>query len=140
MPRDMNYTRKLSVWYVATTPLIAGMSTLDLRIGELNYTGFIWALLLPVGLYLLALNRLSGESPAGILPCWPWIVWSAFVCLSLLWCDDLTRRNIHDALQLCMPIVVALVAASSIRTHAELRWLYRGFGACLVLLTLFTFA
>ena len=136
----MNFTRKLSVWYVVAMPVIAGLSTLDLQVGGLNYTGFIWALLLPVGLYLLALNRFSGTTSATTLPCWPWLIWSAFVCLSLLWCDDLTRRNIQDALQLCMPIVVALLAASSIRTQAELSWLYRGFGVCLVLLMLFTFA
>jgi O-antigen ligase len=56
---------------------------------------------------------------------------------SLFWCDEITRHNFQDALQLCMPIVVGLLAASAIRTHSELRWIFISFGVALGLMLLY---
>lgn len=136
----MNPFRLFSAWYILAIPVIAGMSTLELRIGEFNYTGYLWVVLLPVGIFLLAMNRLTGVDPGGIFPSWPWLVWCGYVCLSLLWCTEPSRRNLQEALQFSMPIVVGMLAASAIRTHAEMRWLFAAFGGALLLLTVFTAA
>ena len=86
------------------------------------------------------MNRLTGVDPGGIFPSWPWLVWCSYVCLSLLWSNDTSRRNVQEALQFSMPIVVGMLAASAIRTHAEMRWLFAAFGGGLLLLTAFTAA
>ncbi len=136
----MDPIRLLTVLYVIATPIIAGLATLEFRIGGFNYTGYVWATMLPIGLGLLALNRMSKSHQRVISLFWPWLVWCGFVCLSLLWCKEVTGRNIQDALQLCMPLVVGLVAASAIRSRAELRWIFFAFGVSLVLLAAFTLA
>jgi O-antigen ligase len=134
----MELNRKLSIWFIVAIPLLAGISTLDIEIGGLNYTGFVWAMMMPIALGLLILNRMSGTPVGRIFPAWPWLVWCAFVCISLLWTEDLSRRNVQDALQLCMPVLVAALAASAVRSRDELRYLFRSFGVTLIFLSLFT--
>jgi O-antigen ligase len=137
---SMKMPNRLSVWYVLATPVIAGMSTLELQIGGLNYTGYLWAGLLPLGLILLAFNRLSGADPGGIFPYWPWALWCVYVAASVLWCDELSRRNYQEVLQLAMPPIVGLIAASAIRTEAQLRALFVSFAIATVLLAGFALA
>lgn len=134
----MESNRKLSVWFIVAVPLVAGISTLELEIGGLNYTGFLWALMLPVAIGLLALNRMSGVPVREIFPVTPWLLWCGFLCASLFWTEELTLRNVQDALQLCMPVVVGMLAASSIRSQEELRSLLKSFVVTLVLLAMFT--
>jgi O-antigen ligase len=136
----MKKPNRLAVWYVLATPVLAGISTVDFHIGSFNYTGYLWAALIPIGLLLLAVNRLSGADPGGIMPCWPWLLWCGYVFTSLLFCEELGRRNVQEAFQLCMPIVVGLVAASAIRTQAQLRQLTAAFGVGLLFLAVYTAA
>ncbi len=136
----MNLFRSLTVWYVALIPVVAGMSTLEFQIGGFNYTGYMWLVLLPVGVFLLATNRLTGTDPGGIIPCWPWLVWCGFVCLSVLWSYEIGRRNVQEALQFSMPVIVAFVAASAVRTPEDLRKVFAAFGVSLCLLLAFTLA
>jgi O-antigen ligase len=136
----MDLCRKISVWYIVAVPILAGLATLNFRIAGFNYTGFLWVILLPVGVYLLALNRMSGTDPGGILPCWPWVLWCGFIGVSLLWSGHIERRPIQEVLQCCMPLVVALLAASAVRTHAELQRILAGFAVALGLLMLYAAA
>ena len=58
--------------------------------------------------------------------------------MTLLWCDNLGRRNVQETIQLCMPILVGMIAASAIRTRADLRKLFWTFSIALVFLAAFT--
>ena len=88
----------------------------------------------------MAANRLSGADPGGILPCWPWLIWCAYVFASLFACEEITRRNVQEAFQLAMPAVVGLVAASAIRTEAQLRKIVAAFAIGLLFLMVYTAA
>lgn len=134
----MTTTRRIGVWYAMAIPVLAGMSTLELPIEGFNYTGYIWVVLLPLGLYLLAVQRLTENEHKIAFPCWPWVVWCGLVTFSLLWCEDVDRRNVQEAGQFIMPLVVGLVAAAFIRTPAELRGLLASFGVAYVFLAIYT--
>ncbi len=136
----MKAPNRLAVWYVLAVPVLAGMSTLDFHVGGFNFTGYLWVALIPIGLALLLVNRLSGADPGGIMPCWPWLVWCGYVFASLFACEEITRRNVQEAFQLSMPVMVGLVAASAIRTEAQLRRIKWAFGVGLVLLAAYTAA
>lgn len=137
---SMKTPNRMSVWYVLAAPVLAGMSTVDFHIGSFNYTGWLWAALIPIGLALLVVNRASGADPGGIMPCWPWLVWCVYVFASLWVGDEVDRRNVQEAFQLCMPILVGLVAASAIRTPDQLRQLVAAFGVGLLFLSIYTAA
>jgi O-antigen ligase len=133
----MKTVRSLSLWYLLAIPVIAGVSTLDVQIGGLNVSGFLWALLLPVGVYLFVMAQLTCPHPRSVLAFWPWLVWCGFLGASLFWCDPLTRRNVQEALQFSMPVLVGLLAASAMRTDGDVERLFFAFGITAGLLVLF---
>ncbi len=136
----MKNPNRLAVWYVLAVPVLAGISTVDFHIGGFNFVGYLWVALFPIGLLLLAVNRLTGADPGGIMPCWPWLAWCTYVFASLLFCEELGRRNVQEAFQLSMPVIVGLVAASAIRTEAQLRKIVAAFGVGLLFLLAYTAA
>ena len=133
----MKTVQGLSICYVLAIPVIAGLSTLDVRIGGLNFSGYLWAVLLPVGLYLLVMAQLTRARVRNLLAFWPWLVWCGYLGASLFWCDPMSRRNIQEALQFSMPVVVGLLAASIFRSPGELSRLFISFGITCGLLVLF---
>jgi O-antigen ligase len=133
----MRLVRHLSFCYLLAIPVIAGLSTLELQIGGLNVSGYLWAMLLPVGLYLLVLTHMSSANSRMLVVLWPWLIWCGYIGASLLWSTPLTLRNLQEALQFSMPIVVGLLAACTFRSAQELRRLCVAFGMAAVLLVLF---
>lgn len=131
--------RKLGVLYVAATPALAGVSMFDFRVGGLNYTGFVWVAQLLAGLCLLSMILLTSRRQMDLTPWYPWFVWLGYLWLSLVWTKGLDGKNIQDALQYTMPIVVGIIAATSIRTQGELRLVFGSFVFALAGVSFYTF-
>jgi hypothetical protein len=135
----MSPFRKLGVWYVVATPVLAGVSMFDFRVGGLNYTGFVWVAQLLVGLYLLAMIALTSRGQMYLGSWWPWFAWIGYIWLSLVWCHELDGKNVQDALQYTMPVVVGVIASTVIRTRRELSWVFASFVCALVGVACYTF-
>jgi len=131
--------RKLGVLYVAATPALAGVSMFDFRVGGLNYTGFVWLAQLLAGLYLLSMILLTSRRQMDLTPWYPWFAWIGYLWLSLFWTKELDGKNVQDALQYTMPIVVGIIGATSIRTVGELKLVFASFVFALVGVSLYTF-
>ena len=56
--------------------------------------------------------------------------------MSLAWCQPLESRNIQDALQISMPLLVGVAASLFVRTEEQLDRLLRTFGPAVLLLAL----
>src|SRR4029078_4093893 len=120
--------RELSSWYLIATPIAGALSVVgDFQIAGKNYSGFMWMSLLVLGVYLLAMGALWA-CDRGALMLWSgWFVWFGFVWLSLLWCAIVDERNVQNALQMTMPLVVGMLATSAIRSRDDLRRVLHGF-------------
>ncbi len=135
----MSPFRKLGVCYVVATPVLAGISMFDFRIGGLNYTGFVWVAQLLAGLMLLALILLTGRNQLNLAIWAPWFAWLGYLWLSLVWTHELDGKNVQDALQYTMPVVVGIIAATVIRTSFELKCVLGGFVLALAGVSCYTF-
>ena len=136
--------RRIAFWYVLFTPLAATLSVFEkIRLGEFNYTGFLWSGMFLMGVWLLVMMRTDPNrrpSPP-MTHWWPWLVWFGFIWLSLSWCEQIhIAYNVQDAMQLTMPLLVGLVAERAVRTRAELQLLLRTFWVTAVGLVLFALA
>ncbi len=123
--------------YLLATPLAAGLATVhEYFILGLNYSGWMWFALLIVGvlLFLVEVSVPGGNRIA--FPVGPWLAWVGLLWTSLAWCDTFVGHNIQDALQLTMPILVAVLASLFVRTEDQLERLLRVFIPTLVLLLL----
>ena len=123
--------------YVLGIPLAAGLATAErYDILGFNYTGLMWMILLVVVAFLVLLEKTRpGETPI-YFPLKPWLAWCAFLTLSLGWCEPLEARNVQDALQLVMPVLVGVAAALFVRSEEQLERLLRIFGPTVFLLIL----
>jgi len=130
---------KLGLWYVWSTPVLAGLSTFEIKSDEgFTVTGLLWVLQFAIGVLLLPMLWSTDEHRGDLRPWMPWIAWSGVLWISLLWAPGIGRRNVQETIQLCMPILVGMIAASVIRTRADLRRLISMFSITFVLLALFT--
>jgi len=135
----MNAFKKLGTWYVLATPVLAGFSTMEFKTDEgFTVTGLIWVMQFIIGLGLLPFVWSSDEHRGDLSPWWPWLAWCGLLWLSLTWCENLGRRNVHETMQLSMPILVGMIAASVIRTREDLQRLLSTFNITFVFLALFT--
>jgi O-antigen ligase len=123
--------------YLLGIPLAAGLATAErFDILGFNYTGLMWMFFLVVGaLLVLSEKTRPGETPI-YFPLKPWLAWCAFLTLSLCWCEPLESRNLQDALQLGMPVLVGVAASLFVRTEEQLDRLLRVFGPAVFLLAL----
>lgn len=136
----MNVFKKLGLWYILATPVLAGLSTFELKADTDGFTvtGLIWVAQFAVGLLILPFVWSSDDHRGDLTPWWPWFVWAGWAWMTLLWCDNLSRRNVQETIQLCMPILVGMIAVSVIRSRTDLRWLLSSFHVTFVLLAAFT--
>jgi len=127
---------KLGYLFVLAVPLAAGISTLkNLEIAGQNYTGWIWMAMLTAGIALIAVEKAVHRYHSRLL--WqPWLAWLAVVWVSLLWCESRSARNVQDAVQISMPLMVAFASALFVRSVDDLRRLLQMYWVALGLLTL----
>ncbi len=130
--------RKLGVLYIAATPALAGVSMFEFRIGSLNYTGFVWVAQLLAGLCLFSMILLTSRRQLDLAPWWPWLIWIGYLWMSMLWARELDGKNIQDALQYTMPIVVGIIAATTIRTVGEMKLVFAAFVVALLGVSVYT--
>ena len=130
--------RQLSCYFLLTVPLLAGLATLQFETGAgFTISGVLWVLQLFVGLFLLVWMVYSGADLRNIGWLWPWGLWCGWIFFSLTWCDDLAARNVQEATQLSMPMVIGLIAAMAIRSRADLIRLWRAYYVLFAMLACF---
>ena len=110
------------------------------EIGGFNLSGWVWVVMLVLGIYLLNSRSAGGQALPIHQPCQHWLAWLGIVWLSLLWCDDPGRWNIQQACQISMPLLVAAISSMFVRCEDDLRKLLRAFLWSLVPLTMIVLA
>ncbi len=132
---NLRHKPKVGLLYCIATPLLAGISTIEgITLGGINYTGPLWLGALALGLCLLLFEKAIHRERATGFPLVPWLAWSGFIWSSLAWCDGLGMRNVQDALQLTMPLLVGLLAATFVRNETQLHLLISAFWPTLFML------
>ena len=76
---------------------------------------------------------LTGRFRPGF-PVAAWLPWFGFVWLSLIWCERIGRRELQDAMQVTMPLLVGIASALFVTSETELRRFLRVMYALPVLL------
>jgi O-antigen ligase len=118
----------LSYLYIMSVPYVAGLSSISgASVWGLQYTGFIWATVLVVGV-LMVLQRRRPIPFSWRL----WCPWYGYVLLSIIWGGIHWRDNLQDPAQMITPLIVGMVASYAIETKAQLESLMRGFIHCLL--------
>ena len=128
--------RQLGLLFVLLTPVMAGVSISGgAEIGGLSYTGWMWLGCLFAGSALIMMETTFHRESRIPFPFTMWALFFACAWLSLLWCHPLGRRNIQDALQITMPLVVGITGAMFIRDERSLQRLHLAFMWTLLPLT-----
>jgi hypothetical protein len=129
--------RDLGFLYLLCVPLCAGLGTIEkLDFAGFNYTGWMWVFFLVAGA-LLVFREMTRPGGRRIrLPLGLWLVWLAYLWSSLCWCEPLEWRNVQDAVQISMPLLVGVVASLVVRSEDQLDSLLRAFRPTALLLGL----
>ncbi len=108
--------------YLLAIPISAavGMVGPPITIGGLNFTGFVWFFFLVAGGVILLRAKAFDPQARATCPGPLWLIWAGYLWLSLAWCDPLVLRNIQDALQITMPLLVGAVASLVVRSEEQL--------------------
>ncbi len=120
--------------YTLSVPIAAGLASFDApEIGGFAYTGWLWvaslvSALVAVGADMALTGRFRVTFPYG-----PWAAWFGFVWLSLLWSQG-GARNVQDAVQITMPLVVGIAGSMFVTSEAQLKVFLRA--VCLSVLLL----
>jgi O-antigen ligase len=127
----------LSFRFVLAVPICAGLGTVGpLAIAGFNFTGVMWFFFLLVGAFILFAEKAGRADSRIYFPGKVWLVWCGYLVLSLVWCDPLDDRNIQDAVQIGMPLLVGAIASQVVRTREQLARLLGVFTPTLFLLCL----
>ena len=125
--RDRSRPR-LGQLYVWSVPLAAAAGGLKgIRLFGLEYTGFLWLAYFVAGWFLLLGELSVRRETRPTMPMGRWLVWLAVVWGSFGW-GDRGWRNVQDALQLSLPVLVGALASIYIRRAADLWPLLRNCG------------
>lgn len=132
--QESSLVDRLGMIYVLCVPFAAGVSTArGLTVAGFNYTGWIWVLFVVCGSLLVTYEMLRRkECRIYFAPFCPWAIFLMFLWLSLSWTDKIGLRNIQDAIQISMPVLVGIVATVYIRSESQLRTLFVVFLIALV--------
>lgn len=123
----------LGLLYVWATPLVASMATFpEWTIGGMLYTGWMWVLLFLLGIALLGVELVFRRESRVCFRWGPWAVWLGYLWVSLAWCNPIERRNLQDALQTSMPVLLAVLGSVFVRNEAQLRGLLKAFAITLL--------
>ncbi|MCA9149685.1 MAG: O-antigen ligase family protein [Planctomycetales bacterium] len=117
-----NRQLNLGMLYLLMVPIGAALvHFLDFSIGNFRFSGWLWMMYFLAGAFLfqaeIALNRQSRVD----FPWLAWLPWVAYLWMSLTWCDGLAQRNIQDAMQITVPLSIAVVASMFGRRLEHLR-------------------
>jgi O-Antigen ligase len=113
--------------YVLSVPYVAAISSIAYpNSGNLHYTGYLWSLMLVIGIFLILQHRQPIWFPWKL-----WCPWFGYVVLSLLWGGIHWLPNLQEPAQMIAPLVVGVVASSAIQTEVQFERLMRGFVHCL---------
>ncbi len=123
----------LGFLYILAVPLAAGLATLrGVSVGGFSYTGWLWICLLASGLLLLGIEKGRRPDIRIAFPLRPWLVWFGLVWLSLVWSEGARGKNVQDAMQISMPLVVGAAAAMFVTSETQLTMLMRCFRIALL--------
>ena len=115
--------------YVLSVPYVAAISSITLPdVGGFHYTGYLWSLLLAIGVLLILHRRRTVAFPWQL-----WFPWFGYVVLSLAWGGIHWLPNVQDPAQMITPLIVGIVASFAVRTEAQLEKMMRAFVYCLAL-------
>ena len=129
----------LGYLFVLIVPIGAAVSMFfNSGLGGFNVSGWMWVLYLFAGGFLVCIELVFAPKIRIALPLRPWIVWYGYVWLSLLWCGSLDSRNVQDALQITMPLLVGVASALFVQSEEQLKWLFRMFTVTLLILCVHT--
>jgi O-antigen ligase len=115
-------------------PIAAAAQTSQGMIGGLAFSGWLWVLFLATTTFSLLNEAAARHDLKFPLSCACWLPFMGLLWLSLFWCDGLGRRNIQDAVQISMPILIATAASFFVRDEAQLGLLLKMFAPTLLLL------
>jgi O-antigen ligase len=125
----------LGFLYVLAVPLGAGLATIiGINIAGVAYTGLMWSFFLVAGAVLILAERDADSDNHIYFPLKFWCIWFGFLWLSLSWCKNMELRNIQDAVQISMPLLVGAAASLCVRTEEQLERLLRIFVPTLLFL------
>lgn len=125
----------LGTIFLMLVPLGAALvHFLNFDLGSFRVSGWLWVLYLLVAVVLIQAERSFNVNSWGHFPVKAWMPWLCFLWLSLVWCDGLSQRNVQDAVQITMPIVIGLMAGMVARRREHLQhYLMAAFAAIVVL-------
>lgn len=112
----------LYVWSVPLATAAGGLK--GIRIAGLEYTGFLWLGYLVAGWFLLLAELSLRRNTRPNMPVGRWLLWLAVVWGSFAW-GERGWRNVQDALQISLPILVGMLASIYVRHAADLWTLLR---------------
>ncbi len=120
---------RLGYLFVLSVPMCAAVATpRGLEFGGLNYTGWLWLGMLVLGVLLIMIEKAIFRDQRCVrFPVIPWAAYFGFNWISLIWADDFGARNVQDAMQVSMPLVIGAAASMFIETSGQLRALQRVF-------------
>jgi|GEM_PF-1154225 len=119
---------RLGQIYVWSVPLAAAAGGLKgIRLFGLEYTGYLWLAYFVAGWFLLLAELAVRRDTRPTMPSGRWLIWLTVVWGSFAW-GDRGWRNVQDALQLSLPILVGVLASIYIRRAADLQPLLRNCG------------
>ncbi len=107
-----------------------------MRIAGLNYTGYLWTFYLAAGFLLILAEKAVNPTATASFPWRPWALWFGYVWLSLIWVDRLQGSNVREAVQISMPLLLAIAGSMFVRTTSQVRTLLRTYGWAIVPLAL----
>lgn len=118
---------RFDLLYVISVPILAAVTNVrGVNIAGFNFTGFLWLAMLLLGGMLLVAHVVRPSAPS-YFPAAPWLAWTVLVLGSLAWVDSLGGLYVKDALQLCMPVLIGIIAGVVVRSRAQLEQLIRAF-------------
>jgi O-antigen ligase len=134
----MNTQQRSTVGFLLTVPLLVGLSAFEFEIdGTISTTGMIWMLQFLGAVILLPLATTNAGDTRSIRWWSPWIIWFGWVWLSVTWSDDVGARNLQEAVQLSMPLLIGLLASRSVGTREDLARLLSAFRWAVIPLVLY---
>ncbi|MBM4000864.1 MAG: O-antigen ligase family protein [Planctomycetes bacterium] len=106
-------------------PWNAALVYLDIAVGGRSLPGMLWVGFIPALAVAFPMEARLAPHARIALPYANWLVWSAWVWASLVWCDVPGLRAVQDAMQLTLPIAIGMFSSLAVRRSDHLETLLR---------------
>ena len=117
---------RLGLLFVLSVPILASVGAApNWTILGFNFTGWLWMSGFAAAALILVAELAVNGSFAFSFPWKPWLIWTGCCWFSLLWCGGLGARNVQDAVQISMPLLVGVLASAFVTSETELRLFLR---------------